>query len=251
MYKKITSISNLIIKNILSNSLPDDMFFVFGEKIIKELLNFSYKIHNLFILESKTDYICKIHDSIDDNKIILISNEITNRLCSNRKEWAFAIFLKKEKQLINSNYKKAIILDNLQHPNNVGLIIRTALGLGIEQIFLLNGVNQYNHKLISASSSYCLSPNVTQIKSFSEINIENKNIIATALCSNSKEIREITRNEIGENWILVFGNEGNGISNEILNQATLLLNIKMLNNVNSLNVAMCASIVLWELLNKH
>lgn len=250
MYKKITSSSNSIIKNILSLSNNDNMFFVFGKKIINELLKFNFIFKNILVLESKIDLLPTHLIQKYSKHIILISKEIALKLCKNRKEWIFGLIYKK-KDPLNINYKKGVLLDNIQHPENVGFLIRTALGLGIDHIFLLNSVNKYNAKLISSSASYCLSDKVSQIKSIKEINIYNKFIISTSLASNSKDIRNINKKQIGDNWIIIFGNEGNGISQEILKLSNLQVKINMKNNIDSLNVSVSAIILLWEILNKN
>ncbi|NLC54300.1 MAG: RNA methyltransferase [Erysipelothrix sp.] len=139
------------------------------------------------------------------------------------------------------NSNKIVYLDNVQDPGNVGTIIRSAYAFGYDQVVLANNsVNKYNHKLIHAAKGAMFHISIVD-----EINLEdclNKGyeIFVTALDKKAIDIKHINKKN---KMVVVFGNEGSGVSEPVLKLATEKVYIEM-NNFDSLNVAVSAGIVL-------
>ena len=136
--------------------------------------------------------------------------------------------------------EKMIYLDGVQDPGNVGTIIRTALAFSYDHIYLSpNSASLYSSKTLSSSKG-----SIFNIKCYEDIDISyfvNKgvDIIATSL-KNASDFKEI---EVKKPFILVLGNEGNGVSQNTLKVASKVAKIKM-DSMESLNVAVASGILM-------
>ena len=136
-----------------------------------------------------------------------------------------------------------LALDGVQDPGNLGTIIRTADWFNIRQIICSEDcVEAYNPKVVQATMgslsrikiSYCHLPSVFKSR--------NVPIFGALLQGTS-----ITETQFGDEGIIVLGNEGNGISEPIINEITNRVTIPGLGSAESLNVAVCASLFCYEL----
>lgn len=144
---------------------------------------------------------------------------------------------------------KILVLDEIQDPGNLGTIIRSAVAFNIDTIILTeNTVDLYNPKVLRATQGM-----------FNHINIVTRDGLEVILLlqnlgipvygtdvNNGCDVRDLLPEE-KEKFALVMGNEGNGVRPEINNQCTKKLYIDMNRNVESLNVGIAASILLYEL----
>jgi len=144
-----------------------------------------------------------------------------------------------------------IALDNLNDPGNLGTILRTAWWFGVENILIgKDSVEMFNSKVIRASQGAIFN---LQIKE--KLNLKNEldrlkesgyEILLTDLAA--KESLDNTKFEKDGKYVLVFGNEANGISKEISNSPNFgKIKIKSYSSCESLNVASSAAIILYEL----
>lgn len=152
----------------------------------------------------------------------------------------------------NTNNKNIIIyLDNLQDPGNVGTIIRTSLAFNLNTVFSTNFPIFYNEKTIQASQGAIFNMNLIKgdITLLNSLKNKGYKIVATTLNTHSidlKEFKTIYKNEL-DNIVLIMGNEGQGISKEIEEIGDYFVKINISNTIDSLNVAIAHSIVLYTL----
>lgn len=141
-----------------------------------------------------------------------------------------------------------VILDGVQNPSNVGTVIRTACALGVSNIVLGTGcADIFGSKTIRAAMgalfkvNICLAENLgEQINVLKDMGVR---VFGTALCRDSVSITEIS---FEPSDAIVLGNEGNGISDEILSLCTKKVIIPMHLGAESLNAASAATIFIWE-----
>ena len=143
----------------------------------------------------------------------------------------------------------AIALDNIQDPGNLGTIIRLADWFGISNIICSNGsADQYNPKVIQATMGAIARVNVHHTNLHSFITKQQK--LNTPIYGTFLEGENIYQSNITPNGIVIMGNEGKGISDEIaslVNRKLLIPNFSEHNQKSeSLNVSMATGIILSE-----
>jgi len=142
--------------------------------------------------------------------------------------------------------KGMLLLDGIQDPGNVGTILRTADALDVPVVLLEGCADPYNHKTVRASMGAVFRRQVVQT-AWAEASAKCKAagipIGVTALSHRAKDLRQETMNEMA----VVIGSEGRGVRQDILSGADKELIIPMSPHCESLNAAVAAAIVMWEM----
>lgn len=135
---------------------------------------------------------------------------------------------------------RVVVLDNVQDPGNVGTILRTALSFSYSSVVLLpHCASKFNEKVIQSSKGAIFRIPVFETVSLEELKERGLKIVSTSL-QGAVDYRTAT---VREPFALVFGNEGQGISENTLQNSDLLIKIEM-HNMDSLNVAVAAGILM-------
>jgi len=240
----ITSLENERIKNYIK--LKDkkyrkrtNTFIVEGVHLVLE----AYKSGNLIELIIEKDEVLPL-----DVPTIFVTNEIINRISSLETPVTVLGLCK-----INDNKEikgsKVLMLDGVQDPGNLGTIIRSSVAFDVDTIVLgENTVDLYNPKVVRATQGMLF-----------HINIINRDLESVIKELKSHEIPIYgTKVEYGEDvrsfpskdkkaYGLVMGNEGAGVSSEVLDMCDKYIYIDMNEKVESLNVSIATSIILYEL----
>ena len=142
--------------------------------------------------------------------------------------------------------KPHVVLHNPGDSGNVGTILRTALGLGIEDVALIRPcADLFDPKTVRASMGAMFRLRVRVYGSFGEYRAaypERK--LFPFMLDASVPLREAVRNKPAV-WTLVFGNEGRGLPKEFA-QLGQAVRIESNDKVDSLNLAMAAGIGIYE-----
>lgn len=139
-----------------------------------------------------------------------------------------------------------LLLDGIQDPGNLGTILRTADALDIPVALLEGCADPYGHKVVRASMGAVFRKPVAQTTweaaqaAFAKENIP---VAVTALSENAVDLRNADLNSAA----VVIGSEGQGVRKEILESASRQLIIPMNDHCESLNAAIAAAIVMWQM----
>ena len=137
---------------------------------------------------------------------------------------------------------KVVYLDKVNDPGNVGTIIRTACAFDYDAVIFSEGsCDPYNEKVVAASKGAIFSLPILHgdLKDFKE----GREVIVSALSDKAIDINEL---KTPKSFILVVGNEANGVSPETMKQASIITKIKI-SNIDSLNVAIATGILMDHL----
>lgn len=154
-----------------------------------------------------------------------------------------AVFDYPEKKMYEN--KKILYLEHIQDPANLGTLIRSAVAFGFLNILLSKkSVNPYSEKVIRASSGYIFDCYIAKKDiDFSDYKRKGYKIVG-AFPDKSTSKNEKT--DFNDKIILVLGNEGHGISDEVLKSIDQNIKIRMDKRVESLNVAIAGSIIMHK-----
>ena len=142
--------------------------------------------------------------------------------------------------------KGMLLLDGIQDPGNLGTMLRTADALGVSVALLEGCADPYSHKVVRSSMGAVFRTHVIQSnwetvkKACEEAGIA---IGVTALSDRAKDLRQSDLKSMA----VVIGSEGQGVRKEILESAGAELIIPMNPHCESLNAAVAATIVMWQM----
>lgn len=140
-----------------------------------------------------------------------------------------------------------VALDGIQDPGNLGTIIRTAVAAGAKGIFLLKGtVDPYNEKCVrSTMSALCNIPIFEDVTLSEFYDFIKDNTIKTYVTSleNAKPYHTIL---YPKRTMIILGNEGNGVSREIIEMCDQAITIPMYGDIESLNVSIAAALCMYK-----
>ncbi|AXI26979.1 RNA methyltransferase [Gemella sp. ND 6198] len=179
---------------------------------------------------------------VSDSVIKLLGETVTS-------QGVIAVCSIEKKELDINCYNRVLILDRVQDPGNLGTIIRTADAFSFDCVVLGNETTSlYGQKVLRSTQG-----SQFHIDCFENIVLENLigemkgfDLYATSLKGN-KYLEDI--NDVGEKIAVIFGNEGAGVDNNILEKVNNLLKIKMTGEAESLNVAVAAGIIMNHITN--
>ena len=141
-----------------------------------------------------------------------------------------------------------LILDGIQDPGNLGTILRTADALDVPVVLLDGCADPYGHKVVRASMGAVFRVQPVQSR-WEQVKEACSNagipVAVTALSAQAKDIRNADLCSMA----VVIGSEGRGVRSEILEQADAQLIIPMNAHCESLNAAVAATIVMWQMKN--
>lgn len=244
----VNNISNNKIKEIVKlhqKKYRDEegLFIAEGFKAVEELIKSNIEIKEIYALKDfNTLKIKQPINIIKEAEIKKIST--TASVCE-----ILAIAKKKNYEITEiSKQNKIILLDSISDPGNLGTIIRSAAAFGIEGIILFDDcVDIYSSKVVRSATGNLFKTPIIKIKTIDELNkyFKNHTKVATSL---SKE-NNISLDECSklEKYIIMFGSEAKGLSKELTQIAEKNIKLEMKNNVESLNLSVCSSIIMYEL----
>lgn len=218
------------------------LFIAETKKVILEALQCKLEPVYMFVKKDK--------DAIFD-KYSNITFEVTDNIfadisATQNGDGYIAVFRKKSSTK-TYNGGKFLILDCLQNPDNFGAIIRTAVACDFKQIFVINCVDEYNAKTIRASMGNQFKVDIVHID-YSDLQSLFLNAEVFVADMHGQNIFQI--NNFNKNTGFVIGNEGNGVSNQILQLVKNKISIPMKNGVESLNASVSASIIMYQIFTK-
>lgn len=139
-----------------------------------------------------------------------------------------------------------LLLDGIQDPGNLGTILRTADALNVPVALLEGCADPYNHKTVRASMGAVFRTPVVQTtwqQAKTACEQAGIPVAVTALSSGARNIR----NAPLDTMAVVIGSEGQGVRQEITDAAKEKLIIPMNSRCESLNAAVAAAIVMWQM----
>lgn len=174
------------------------------------------------------------------------SDKVFNILSNKDNCFVIGEFKKFESSL--DNKEPHVVLVNPSNSGNLGTIIRTAVGFGINNIAIVRpAVDIYDPKTVRSSMGALFHLNFTYYESFQEYLQEYSNHkIYPFMLKGSLSLSEV---EFNGQYSLIFGNEASGLPDEFLNYGQSLI-IKHSGNIDSLNLPIAVSIALYEATKK-
>ncbi|MEJ6777787.1 MAG: RNA methyltransferase [Crocinitomicaceae bacterium] len=228
---KIKWIRSLRLKK---NRDTEDLFIIEGEKMVLELIDL-WPENVAFICTTNPKLSIKSLSYVTDEKTM---KEISSLTTPNK-------LLAVVKKPISSKKKEAsfiVVLDDIQDPGNMGTILRTCDWFNVDKIVCSkNTVDIFNTKVIQSSMGSIFRIPVEYCNLSTYLELTTLPIYGALL-----EGDNIYKQKLEREGILIMGNEGNGVSEEIQSYITKTIHIPRFGGAESLNVSIATGVILSE-----
>ncbi len=215
----------------------DNKFLIEGEHLIQEAL----KVNCVEVILIRKG----VNTKFDHSQIIMVSDEVMRKLSKNVSLVDVIAVCHKIKYQQNKE-ERVIFLDDVQDPGNVGTIIRSAHSFGFDCVYLSKAsADMYNEKTIRSTQGALFHIRIETLDILDKIvalKAEGCIVYATAL-TNAVGLSSIDKTS--DSVALVFGNEGVGVSKEVIQLCDQSVFVEM-STFESLNVGIAAGICMYE-----
>ena len=236
-----TSINNPKIKELSKLKIKKQrdklgLFLVEGAHLVKEAYESGY-LKELLLLENSEFKLDVLTNYVTENVLKYLTDVETP---------AGIIGVCEIKQM-NLQGNKLLLLDGIQDPGNLGTIIRSSVAFNVDTIIINDKcADPYSNKVVRASQGMLFKTNIVKedLNKFIK-EIKGKIPIYGTKVTNGKNVKNL---EIISKFAIIMGNEGQGVSQELLDLCDEYLYIPMNKKCESLNVGVATSIILYELM---
>lgn len=245
--EEITSIQNAKVKNYnkLKKKKERDKqhrAIIEGFHLIEEAVDSGIVVEQLFMIEpSRVPE--KLHTAAQE--CFVINQKVAEALSGTvTPQGVFAVIQKAT--VTSETAQQVLILDRIQDPGNLGTLMRTADAAGLDLVVLAKGTaDVYQEKVLRASQGSVFHIPTIEVDNVVEY-VQNfaGPVYGTAL-ENAVSYHDVPSKQ--ETFALVLGNEGQGMSDELLNATTQNVTIPIYGCAESLNVAIAAGILMFHL----
>lgn len=253
--KQIDSPKNTQIKEIVKLKQTkyqnrQQRYLLEGRHEIAEAIAAQAPIQTLLVTETQLAEYTQFTEKFE---IVQISSSVSQALSDTKTtQGVFAVLAISPETLPTDLAGTWLCLDDLQDPGNVGTMIRTADAAGFTGVLLgEKTVSQYNGKVLRAmqgSQFHLPIYKVDLMAAVAALQAQHIPVYGTAL---DKKAQNYSTLEPQQNFALVIGNEGNGVRPALLSQTDANLYIPILGQAESLNAAVAAGILMFQLKQEH
>ena len=248
--QQITSINNELVKETVKLQQKkyrdkENKFLLEGFKSVEEAFNANINIDYAFVLEDKKE----VYKFLG-KKIILTTEPVLKKI-STTDSAPEVVAVAKKRIYSNDNLKnakKVVLLENIKDLGNLGTILRTSTAFGADAIVLYGKecADLYNPKCVRSSVGNLWKIPVVYIQDFETLNKVFKNYEKIATLPRTNNYLKNFKTK--EPFVVMFGSEADGLSEELIKFSTSQVKIEMKSEVESLNLSISCAVVLYELL---
>ena len=243
----ITSKANNLIKKtkkLLQKKRRKSTYLIEGWHLFEEASANGAVFEHIFVLE---DFLERLPNQ---EKVVVVTPEVLKELSDSPSPQGIVAEVQMDQSSLPETWQGPyLVLEDIQDPGNLGTMIRTADAAAYQAVFISDkSADIYNSKTLrSMQGSHFHLPiyrgsMADFLAGFKQAGVR---ILATTLAEGSMDYRKIER---PERFALVMGNEGQGISEQTAKKADDLLHIDMPGQAESLNVAVAAGIMMFNLI---
>ena len=255
-YSVITSKENKQVKNcakLISSKKyrrEEGLFVAEGQRLCEDALRSGLVPQQTFIVESMVE---KCTELLKQSKqVFVITEELAAKISDTETpQGVFSVFrtLDNGETVDTMKWQRVLLLSSLQDPGNLGTIIRTSEAFGIDGLILsADCPDLYAPKVLRATMGGVYRLPIRVVDSMEtaigELRRQGFKVYATAL---SEKSQPITQLDLSGKIAAVIGNEGNGLTQPVIDACDGQTIIPMTGKAESLNAAIAASIVIWEM----
>ncbi|MDD3232341.1 MAG: RNA methyltransferase [Clostridia bacterium] len=242
----IKSLQNPYIKMLKKQMKQKNLLFLDSPKLIEEAFKSDLKLHTLLIDYKKTKSLEKFYFiKNSENKIVTTTSEIIKHFSDVKAPQGIIGIFELQKTSLKTPNGNFLVLDCIQDAGNVGTLLRSALGAGFKDVYLLNCAQISNMKTVRSSMGAIFKLNVYQTTKAEFLEFFKN--ISYPLYSADLGGKNIFDFKFKIPCGIALGNEGSGLSHEIKGLSVDTISIPIDANLESLNVGVAGSIIMFQI----
>ena len=216
-------------------------FLVEGRKMVEEALASAFDVETVLVQEGM-----ELPDGLT-MPVYELPAHVLAAVCDTKTPQGIAAVVRMKEQ--SALGKHIVVLDGVQDPGNVGTIIRTADAAGLNGVLLSNQcADVFSPKVLRATMGSIFRMNLRTTDDLpgelTKLREKGYSILSSQLDGTPFYERE----KVAEQFALIIGNEGNGVSEQVQQTATHRVRLPMRGGAESLNAAIAAAIMMYELM---
>ncbi len=232
--------------------LASGTFFFEGAHLLEEYLRFGYLPEAVFVCDGAEVKYGKLLEKIPEDRLVSVSASVFEKLSTEQAPEGLltvSAFLPCIGQIDSGKAidGQILLLESVRDNGNVGTVIRTAAALGWHCVLTSDCADVYATKTVRASMGTVFSGAVSVCGNTSDfvrdLQSSGRRVFAASLGERQMRLGEF---EIRSDDCFSVGNEGQGISKELLALADSAVLIPMTGRAESLNASIAASVIMWE-----
>ena len=233
----------------------ENKFLVEGKKLIGEVIDSGYTVEKLIVTNEFFEEERKLLSELIrwQLDVALVNSKEFEKLSDtvNPQGICAVVLMPTEKPEFNAESDLVVALESVNDPGNLGTIIRTCDWFGIKNILLNEDcADIYNPKVLRASMGSVFHTSIAEGKDFIITLKLLKEMGFTIVCADILGDSIYSKKRPAKS-VIVFSNEANGPSEELLNIADRIITIPPLGYAESLNVASAAAVIISEFTKSH
>ncbi len=254
----ITSCNNQLVVRLAKLSDPkfrrsEGLFLCEGEKLTRDALGCGACPRYLLVLESESEKFSELCGKARrmGAEVIFLSPSPFGKISTEKSPQGVIAVLDSAdfcKPFTEGTDERIFMCDGVRDPGNLGTIIRTAAATGFDTAVLSDCADVLSPKTVRASMGGIFRINVRISADMAEtvrlLRSAGRRVFAAALGENSKCLG---RFELRADDVFLVGNEGHGLSDELISSCTESVLIEMVGDTDSLNVSCASTILMWEM----
>lgn len=238
----IKSTQNTLIKRVSSlkdvkGRRQEGLFIAEGVRIVADGGTPTY----LFVTEDNIEFAKKYEGA---SEVYEVSSEVFSKISDTKSpQGVLGVYPIPPRTVINMQGERAIVLDGVSDPGNVGTVIRTAVACGFCDVYLINCADPYSPKVVRSTMSGIFKCRIST-GSYEEVHTalraRGAKVYALDMGGDSVFDKELT-----EPFALVVGSEARGVSELVRKDSDGVISLPMEGDIESLNAGISASVVMY------
>jgi len=244
----------LIYQQLRDNAFTSDNSFIAdSSKVVNLILETEIEVKSIFATQAYYDEFKELIETKKIPKLYVASKALMQQIVGHKVHHNVMLHgVRPKERSIEELDNNIVMLDNITSSENVGSIARSASALGVHSYLLpQQGPHPFGRRALRVSMGHASRLKLHRYDDIKEtirtLKEQGYTIYAAEITEKSVPLSKI---EVTEKWVLLMGHEGNGISMDILELCDSVVHIEMEANVKSFNVAVAASIILYNFKHK-
>ena len=222
------------------------MYLLEGEHLVEEAIKERAQIKLIVVTSNRLeDYQNLLAQT--DVQLLVVSQDVFYKLSMTETTQGILAVVEIVKQEMLPHKGRLIVLDAVQDPGNLGTIVRTADAAGFDAVVLGTGtVDLYNDKVLRSMQGSHFHIPVFQANLQEYLPILKEKGVQVAVTALHRDSKDYSVLQGATDVAIVVGNEGQGVSSDVIELADVLVAIPMFGKAESLNVAIASALLMYK-----